>query len=313
MADLSRPGGKPTVFKPPLTVHGTSGRLRQRRNILGDRKGRPYMSLATCPPSLFLYICTMRKIYLIGAGNLATRLGIALQGSGNQLVGVYSKTLASAQQLGELLHCPYTNEISSVGSEADVYILSLKDDVLYADLSLNIPGNKIILHTSGSVEMEALSKYSYNYGVFYPLFTFTKEKEVNWKEIPICLESSNDHVKEVIEILAGELSPHAYYITSSQRASLHFAAVWVNNFTNHFFSIAEEVCKKENIPFAILEPIAMETVRKAFSMGAFSAQTGPAMRSDRKTLEKHLRLIGDDEILSTLYIYMSKAIREAHL
>ena len=255
----------------------------------------------------------MRKIYLIGAGNLGTRLGIALQKSGNQIVGVYSKTLSSAQQLGELLHCTYTNEISSVSNEADIYILSLKDDVLYGDIQLNIPGNKIILHTSGSVEMEVLSKYSYNYGVFYPLFTFTKEKDVHWKDIPVCLESSNDHVQEIIAELAQGLSPHVYQINSAQRASLHFAAVWVNNFTNHLLSIAEDVCKKENIPFAILEPIAIETVRKAFSMGAFSAQTGPAMRSDRKTLEKHLKLIGDDEMLSTLYIYMSKAIRSAHL
>ena len=254
----------------------------------------------------------MNSIYIIGAGNVATQLGIGLQEAGIQFVGVFSKTFESAQILGEKLKCPYTNEINSISQEADIYIVSVKDDALYEDLGIIIPANAIIAHTSGSVQDDVLSKYSQNFGVLYPLCTFTKEKKVDWKDIPVCIEGSNEKVRETLKVLGLKLSSHIHEFSSQQRAVLHLAAVWVNNFPNHMLHIAEELCKEENIPFPILEPLAIETIRKAFSQGAFSSQTGPALRSDRKTLEKHLRLLGDDEDKSTLYIYMSKAIRGAH-
>ncbi len=251
----------------------------------------------------------MKKIFIIGAGNVATHIGIGLQKSGNHIIGVYSKSLGNARQLGEKLYCPYTSELSSISTEADIYILAIKDDALSTDLDLKFMGNKIFLHTSGSINMNVLSKYSDNYGVIYPLFTFTKENSVTWDEIPICLEASNEFVKQEIDQLSTSLSDKIYYLTSQQRSALHLAAVWVNNFSNHLLSIADDICKENNIPFDILEPIAYETIRKAFILGPETAQTGPAIRGDRKTIENHLKLIGDNELLNTLYIYLSKSVR----
>jgi predicted short-subunit dehydrogenase-like oxidoreductase (DUF2520 family) len=254
----------------------------------------------------------MQSVYLIGAGRLATQLGLGFKKAGVTIAGVYSKKEPHARELAEKLDCSFTIGLNSIPVSADVYIIALKDDVLYEELSLGHLKGRIIAHTSGSVEASVLEKYSQNYGVFYPLFTFTKEKPAPWADIPLCLEASDANTKKVLGSLAEKLGSKVFDIDSKQRAILHYAAVWVNNFTNQLLYIAEESCKAENIPFEILRPIALETINKAFANSPYLSQTGPALRSDRKTIEKHLRIIGNDEDRTALYILLSKAIRQAH-
>ena len=130
-------------------------------------------------------------------------------------------------------------------------------------------------------------------GVFYPLQTFSKDKQVDFSIIPICLESEYPGDFSLLETLAKCISENVYKIDSKQRQALHVAAVFVSNFTNHMYKLGSDICNDNNIPFDILKPLIVETADKIMHLSPQEAQTGPAIRNDKKTLEKHLEFIKD--------------------
>ena len=247
------------------------------------------------------------NIVLIGAGNVATHLGLALKKSKHNIVQVYSKHMLSAKTLADKLKCQAISSLTEITLNADIYIIAVKDDAI-AEVAkqLNLK-DKIVVHTSGSVSIEALQNSSKNYGVFYPLQTFSKDKKVDFKKVPLCLETNNSKTFKTIEALANSISNNTQKISSEQRLTIHIAAVFACNFSNHLYAIANELLKSNKLSLDILKPLIEETAEKIKNNPPVKMQTGPAIRGDKKTMEKHLKQLTDNK-QKQLYKLISSSI-----
>ncbi|RYJ45068.1 Rossmann-like and DUF2520 domain-containing protein [Flavobacterium beibuense] len=234
----------------------------------------------------------MLKVVVIGSGNVAQHLiAVFKEAKDVELVQVFAR---NPENLAHLLEPQkITNSTDSI-KEADIYIISVTDDAI-AQVSSSLPfSGKLAVHTSGSVAMEQLDSKNRR-GVFYPLQTFSKNKEVNFSIIPLCLESERNEDYSILEQLANQITKSVYNISSQQRKALHVAAVFVSNFANHMYAIGSDICSQNDIPFDILKPLILETADKVLYLDPVKAQTGPAVRNDKQTIEKHLDFITDEK------------------
>ena len=201
---------------------------------------------------------------------------------------------------------PFTTDLTKIVM-ADVYIIGIPDDAI-ASFSETLPfSNRLIVHTSGGASADVLSSKNRK-GVFYPLQSFSKHREINFSEIPICIEAEEISDKLLLHKLGSAISGKVVEISSEERAKLHLAAVFVNNFVNYCYQIGDEILTENNIPFNLLQPLISETARKIETLPPYEAQTGPAKRNDLNTIEKHLHLLqGSDHI--ELYKQITKAIQ----
>jgi predicted short-subunit dehydrogenase-like oxidoreductase (DUF2520 family) len=248
------------------------------------------------------------KIVLLGSGNVATHLGKALNDAGNQIIQVWSRTVSNARILADRLNAEYTDEFAKINSEADIYILSVTDDSI-APLAAAFPlKDKILVHTSGttSLALEGIS------GVLYPLQTFSKQKEVEFKSIPIAIEGRDEPILLSLRKLAESISSNVVNMNSHQRKALHIAAVFACNFSNHLFAIAETILKDNNLEFDLIKPLIKETTDKIQNHSPASVQTGPAVRGDQNTLNAHLEYLRNNIELSELYHKLSQSIINFH-
>ena len=247
------------------------------------------------------------KIVLIGAGNIATHLGLALKQVGCNIVQVYSRTQKSASQLAKILATDYTTDLKKI-AKAELYIICVKDDVI-ADIVKKIKfNNALAVHTSGSIDMNVFKGHTNNYGVFYPLQTFSKNKKTDISFVPICVEANDNTNKKIVMQLAKTISDRVIYLDSQQRKTVHLAAVFACNFTNHMYSIAEKIVKEKNIPFNILVPLIQETAHKIVSHSPAKMQTGPAIRNDKKVIKQHLKMLKEKKEFKKIYQLLSDAI-----
>lgn len=251
-----------------------------------------------------------KTIILIGAGNLATHTAAALHKAGHRIGQVYSRTEQSARTLAEHLGCPYTTDTESVSTEGDLYLFALKDDVLPEIISRIKPNDALWVHTSGSTDMQVFSPHVTRYGVFYPLQTFSKTKPVDFDEIPIFVEAAHESDTGLLETLARTLSRQVNRVTSEQRRAIHLAAVFACNFTNHLYAIAAHLLEAQQLPFQVLLPLIRETAAKVETLDPQKAQTGPAIRYDRKIIERHLQLLAEEPELCALYESLSRNIHQ---
>ena len=245
------------------------------------------------------------KIVFIGAGNLATRLSLAMQRVGMQIGQVYSHTEASARQLATRLGCPWTNDLSALQEDGDLYVFSLKDTVLSDVISKVKPNNGMWVHTAGSMPMSIFEGYAQRFGVLYPLQTFSKGRNVNFDVIPIFLEANTDKNADLARRLSGKVCE----LSSEKRRSLHLAAVFACNFTNHIYTLCYKLLENESIPADVLLPLIDETVSKIHSMPPAAAQTGPAIRYDENVINKHLAML-DDPDMQAIYRLLSQSIHK---
>lgn len=255
------------------------------------------------------------RIVLIGAGNLATNIGKALKRAGHDIVQVYSRTVESASALASVTGSIPICDIADVESDADVYVMSVKDSVipvLVAQLHEKV-GNGLLLHTAGSVPMDVLKGRAERYGVLYPMQTFSKNKEVDFSVIPCFIEAVDDDTLGVIEDLAGSISHLIYRLSSSDRKYLHLAAVFACNFVNHCYNMATEVLDSHGLPFDVMLPLIDETARKVHTLSPREAQTGPAMRYDENIISAQSRLLDGNARLKDIYMMMSRSIYETAL
>ncbi|WP_136668326.1 Rossmann-like and DUF2520 domain-containing protein [Flavobacterium sp. H122] len=246
----------------------------------------------------------MISIVILGSGNVASHLISAFQKS-NEIV---IKQVFARNTSVTIPDFPKEKVIHSIDqlTDADVYIISVTDAAIN-ELANQIPfENKFVVHTSGSMPMNILSDKNRK-GVFYPLQTFTKNKEVDFKEIPICLEAENDKDFLLLNTLAGKISSKCYQIDSEQRKAIHVAAVFVCNFVNHLYQLGNEICKENNIPFEILHPLIEETANKIKTLSPQEAQTGPARRNDTVTINSHLNFLNDAN-KKEIYKILTKSI-----
>ena len=246
----------------------------------------------------------MIKIAIIGGGNVATHLVNAFSKTKEvALVQMYARNIT---QIEHLKHkTPITNSLDLL-VDADIYIIAVSDDAI-ANVSSKIDKkNSLVLHTSGSAAIITL-KNNGRKGVFYLLQSFSKDKNVNFDEIPFCLEAENKQDLVLLESLAKSIGKKIYHINSAQRKQLHVAAVFVNNFTNHMYKIGADICEKHQIPFEILHPLIQETSAKITELTPKNAQTGPAKRNDRKTIKNHLDLLTEKQ--QEIYQLITKSIQ----
>ena len=246
----------------------------------------------------------MLNVVVIGSGNVAQHLIAAFKRAvGIELVQVFARNKNSIIDL--LNSDNITSDYRKLKS-ADIYIIAVSDNAI-SEVSDLLPfENRLVVHTSGGVSIDTLNDKNRK-GVFYPLQTFSKNKEILFDEIPICLEAQQQDDLELLKKTALSISKNTYEINSNQRKSLHIAAVFVNNFVNHLYQIGHEICRNNNVSFEILKPLILETANKVMTLSPDEAQTGPAKRHDTQTINSHLNFLSDEN-QNEIYKLFTKSI-----
>lgn len=250
------------------------------------------------------------KIVIIGTGNVATVLGRKFKSAGHEILQVVGRNAKEASALAYELDTISTIYQSPIDREADLYLIAVSDHAIASVIdNLRLPG-KVMAHTAASVPMDILKTATAHYGVFYPLQSLRKEMK-SIPEIPVFYEGVDDTTKLVLGKLAESISPGiTAQADGDMRAKLHVAAVFVSNFTNHLYALAADYCKKEGIDFRQLQPLLEETATRIREQAPASVQTGPAVRHDTETIQKHLDLLKDYPALKNIYLLLTESIQQ---
>lgn len=252
----------------------------------------------------------MKRIVLIGSGNLAEALARALTKSPLEAVQIYARNCERGPEVARLAGCPWTDDPQQLDRTADLYLIAVSDRAVGEVASqLPIPEGAVVAHTAGSVPLEALPERFARRAVFYPMQTFTKGRRVDFSEIPVFLETSDPGFRAELEAFARTLSRTVLWADSAQRGKVHLAAVFACNFANHMYALGEAVVRSAGLDFAVLKPLIAETAAKACdARSPRDVQTGPAVRNDTATQERHLALLDNDPDLQEIYQQISKEI-----
>lgn len=255
---------------------------------------------------------TKHEIVVIGAGNVAYHLAHQFKNAGHSILQIFSRTEAAAEFLAEEVQAAFTDDLEKLNTGASLYVMAVNDDSL-EELAeeIYLPG-KIVVHTSAIVPMEALEPVSEKFGVFYPLQTMTKGHDLDFSEIPIFIEAEDEEVRKTLAQLAASISGNVQEADFKKRKTLHIAAVFANNFTNHLYHISETLLKCEGLQLEILLPLIKETVRKINRNNPFDVQTGPAKRGDMKTVEEHLEYLNEFPEFREIYLVLTESLISAY-
>ncbi len=252
-----------------------------------------------------------KKIVMIGAGNVGYHLGVRLYEKGFEITQVFSRKEKDAKKLAKNTSAKYTTKFAEIQPDADLYIIPVSDNAIASvaeQLSSIIPENAVVVHTSGATPSKTLKPYFEKFGVLYPLQTIRINSKPDFRTLPVCIDASDDKVLKKLRKLAKKISSKVHRIDDQQRAVLHVAAVFVNNFGNHLFTIAADILEKENLPFELLHPLILETAAKLKHHSPTENQTGPAIRSDENTIKRHLEFLEKFPEYRALYLAFSKSI-----
>lgn len=240
------------------------------------------------------------KIVLIGAGNVGYHLGIALWQAGVEISQVFSRKLEKAAVSAQKTGAIPLDDLAKIDVTASVIIIAVHDDAigevarqianLVSAASAVAPSAfPLITHTSGATPLSVFERTGLRrVGVFYPLQTFSMGRQPDFSQIPMCVDANNAEDLGLLIALAKRISPTVQHLDDRQRAMVHVAAVFVNNFTNHLYTIGETILKNESIPFELLLPLIRETAAKLSAGSPAAMQTGPAARHDEATIRRHL-------------------------
>ena len=250
------------------------------------------------------------KVILIGAGNLATHLGKAIFAAGHDVVQVFSRTMQSATALASEVGAQPVSDISDVRSDADLYVVSVKDSAIVELIPVLCKGKetKVFLHTAGSIPMDVFQGMALHYGVLYPMQTFSKQREVDFSQIPCFIEANDEYALQQIGDVAHQVSSRVYHLASEDRKYLHLSAVFACNFVNHCYAISAELLEKHGIPFDVMLPLIDETAAKVHQMAPKDAQTGPAVRYDENVIRAQSQLLKNNPLVKDIYDRMSMNI-----
>lgn len=238
-------------------------------------------------------------------------MGKRLSETGHQVVAVWSRNLVRASELASNLNTIGTSDVNAIPRQADLYLLVIPDQAIAPvaeQLAPIISSQSLVLHTSGATPASVLDSFK-RYGVFYPLQTFSPGREVDFSEVPLCLYTSVEADFAPLELLAKRISNSVYRVSDAQRLQLHLAAVFVNNFTNYMQHIAQKVVEAHDLPGDLLLPLLQETISKLEDLSPQDAQTGPALRDDQATLERHQKLLEEHPHWQALYRILSEGIQ----
>lgn len=250
----------------------------------------------------------IQDVVLIGAGNLAAHLGLALHRQGFRVVEVCNRTREKGMHLARKVGAEFIADPRNITRHADLYMLVVADAAI-SEVALSLPlRHQLVVHTSGTMDMKVLSEVSDNFGVFYPLQTFSPRRRINFKKVPVCLEANSAKGLELLSEIAHSLSEDVRVIDSDHRKMIHLSAVFASNFTNFMYVIAEELLEEHKIPFDLLKPLISQTVQNVRKNHLFQYQTGPALRGDRAVLDNHRALLTSHPGYLELYDSISNNI-----
>jgi predicted short-subunit dehydrogenase-like oxidoreductase (DUF2520 family) len=248
------------------------------------------------------------KTVLIGSGNVATHIAAALKAAGNEIIQIYSRTFGNAELLARRVKATPIDNIRDIYCAADLYIFSVKDDVLPEIVARMSPTTGVWAHTAGSIPVSVLSPHRER-GVLYPLQTFSRDRDVNFRDVPVFIEGSSAETAALLKSLAETISGSVHLLSGDKRRTLHLAAVFACNFVNHLYALASEIVSEGEIPFHLLNSLIAETAAKTKTMDPHKAQTGPAVRCDGKVMRNHLELL-NDPLKKEIYSLLSKSIHK---
>jgi len=249
------------------------------------------------------------KIVSIGAGNLSTHLSKALQNAGFEIAQVYSRTETSAKVLAELLNVPYTTDLDAITKDASLYLISVSDDAIESLAERLTFTEGLVVHTAGSVPMGVFAGKIKNYGVLYPLQTFSKLRPVNFTDIPVFIEANTQDNLQKLRMIAQVISHRIYDASSEKRMKLHLAAVFGCNFVNSLYCLSSQIAQQAGFDFSVLSPLIIETALKAIASGnPKDVQTGPAARNDFNVMRKHIEMLTSQPEWKKIYAILSENI-----
>jgi predicted short-subunit dehydrogenase-like oxidoreductase (DUF2520 family) len=249
------------------------------------------------------------RVTIIGSGNVATVMGRKIRHAGHVIQQVYSRNADHAKHLAEQLDSSYA--VSDIDSSADLYLVAISDNALHGIHAWLSLGDKLVVHTAGSVPMNVLKDVSANYGILYPLQTLRKELNTN-TILPVLVDANNEYNRSQLFTFARSFADVVAYADDVHRSKLHLAALIANNFSNYLFTLAEEYCLKENVDFKMIIPLLEETAKRMNYASPAATQTGPAARKDLKTISKHLEMLADYPELRKLYEIFTAEIMSAY-
>ncbi len=247
------------------------------------------------------------RITIIGTGNAATVLARMFIQKGHIIRNIIGRNEQKAKELADECGTGFSNIKEQVNLDTDLFIISLSDNSFPESLDKIQVQHIPVFHTGGALSINVLKNCGDNYGVLYPLQSLSKESD-SLENIPFLVDGSNDYTKQVVENFAATLSDNITFANDDTRLRLHAAAVIVNNFTNYLYHIAKEFCDNELVDFNLLKPLIIETAQRVMKNNPADVQTGPALRKDNITLDKHLRLFSSYPKLRTLYMRMTDSI-----
>lgn len=256
----------------------------------------------------------MQKSFsIIGTGNMAWFLAEKLSAAGHHFIGVYGRNKLEANRIAETFNGIVFPSVSEIKDDKDHFcFIAVKDNAIAEMASQMNCSKTILIHTAGASSIEILQQSAKHYGSFWPIYSIVQTNKSLPKDIPIAIEGNNlDTQKELLEI-AKSISNNAFEASARQRNTLHLAAVFANNFTNHLLAIAEDICDSENISFDYVKPILKQTFDRLSSQTAKESQTGPAIRKDEITMQAHLELLKNKESYRLLYQSLSDSIRKMY-
>ena len=247
------------------------------------------------------------RLIIIGSGNVATHLSMAILKAGHSIAGVCGRNFEHTAELAKRLNTKSFDNISTIPTDADIYLISVSDDNI-SDVASQMPNVKgIVAHTAGSVPISVLQRFV-SHGVVYPLQSFSKNRTIDVAQVPFCIEGCDSETTDSLMAFARSLSSNVRTMSTAQRARLHLAAVFASNFANSMYAEAETILKESNIPLDVMRQLILETAAKAADMGPIAAQTGPARRNDIGVMNHQMEMLPDSE-LQKLYSFVSERIR----
>jgi predicted short-subunit dehydrogenase-like oxidoreductase (DUF2520 family) len=253
------------------------------------------------------------RIVLFGAGNVAVHLARALSAAGYPIIQVYSRTEAAAKLLANELQAVPITDPADFDTSSDIVIFALNDSALSDIIGRIYFSGQLALHVSGSITSDVFKNKADNYGVLYPLQTFSKFRPLKFRDIPLLIEANSSRNLANLKILACDISNRVLLADSFQRRQMHLAAVFASNFVNHLYAMSSELTKKSGFSFDLLKPLILETALKAIdSDNPLIAQTGPAVRRNKEVILKHLEMLSYDPDLQNLYTFVSNSIVNLH-
>ena len=254
----------------------------------------------------------LMRVVVIGSGNVAEAFAMALKRCrGVELVQLFARNEERGKAIAERAGCKWTNRVEGL-AHADMYIISVSDRAVEEVAKvLCFSTEATVVHTAGSVPMEAIEEREGGRGIIYPLQSFSAGRSISLDAVPLFIEADSERSRERVEYLAHQLSSRVAYATSESRRTIHLAGVIANNFVNHLYATASDVVAKEGLDFDVLKPLILETASKAVASGdPRSVQTGPAARGDMSVCDRHVDMLREDEIKQQIYKHLTESIWE---